>query len=387
MKQIQYIQYILVFFVLPFYQCTEVYYPEISSDTEALVVEGLITQEAGPYSIKLTMAKPLRFDSTGVNAYAVRLAKVTITENDKTRYTLIENSPGVYTTPANFRAIIGNYYKLTVQTKDGFSYVSNSEKLPPPQTVDSIKSETVTQNYVNAKMEEVAVRGAEVRADLFSAVSNDSDIPSCRFSSVLTYQYWWTYRDRDINGNEIMAYHWVNFGWKNYVLNSFDNITDEKKPSISPVIKNHSLCFIPYEPEAYNLMFSDPKVIFYVRVNQFTLNHDSYRFYLSAKNQLSATGKLFDPINSQLYGNMRCDNNKDRIVLGLFEVSSVTQHSFVVELSNWKRTAKVRYADYVEIPKNNDFLFRDWDEMSAPPANDPTYIPIPLPGWWYHNLY
>jgi hypothetical protein len=84
---------------------------------------------------------------------------------------------------------------------------------------------------------------------------------------------------------------------------------------------------------------------------------------------------------------MRCDNNKDRIVLGLFEVSSVTQHSFVVELSNWKRTAKVRYADYVEIPKNDDFLYRDWDEMSAPPANDPTYIPIPLPGWWNHNLY
>jgi len=367
--------------------CTEIYNPDISSDTQALVVEGLITNDSGPYTVKLSMAKPLPFDSVGVTSYTVRGATVTITDNNNKTYSLSEYVSGTYITSANFQAKIGDVYKLHIKTKSGNIYESNPEKLLPPQTYDSVRGFSIYENYVNSDNEVINVAGADVRLDLFSSCSASDSVPACRFSPLLILQYWYTYRDVDNDDNEILSYHWVNFGWKTYKLNSIENISEEKIPSINPSIQNHSICFIPYNVSSYALYLpsSTPILIYYLKVNQYTLNHDSYRFYKSANNQLSASGKLFDPISSQLYSNMNCLNDASKIVVGLFEVSSVKKYAFALELKNSKKTVLVNSTEYLKIPETSFSQYKEWDLIGNPPDNDSAYIYIPLPDWWYHQ--
>ena len=381
-KNICLIVLLSVFFI----RCTEIYTPNISSDTEALIVEGLISNEAGPFTIKLSMAKPLPFDSVGVTRFTVRYATLTITDNDNKRYALRESTPGNYITPLTFNTKIGNLYKLSIKTKDGNSYESNFEKLLPPLTYDSIRGIYSTEDYINENAELLSVEGADIRVDLFNSLSNSESVPSCRFSSNITTQYLYKYRDRDINGDEIMAYHWVVFGWRTYKLNSIENITEEKSASSNPLIKNHAIGFIPFDMSSYGLIIPPPIIIYYLRVNQYTMNNDSYTFYKGANNQLSASGKIFDPITSQLHGNMKCVNDPSKNVLGLFEVSSVNDRAFLMVRSILYKKVSVTSAVIMDVAKINEFQYRIWDYPDEyAPKNDTTYIPIPFPSWWYHN--
>ena len=380
---------LIVILLTSFFACTEIYNPNISSDTSALVVEGLITDAPGPFTIKLAMARLLSFDSTGVSQLVVRAATVKIIDNENISYKLTESTPGSYVTPLNFKTKVGNSYRLQIQTKDGSRYQSNLEKLLPPQTFDSIRSIYATKEYLNIKNEFQNVDGTEIRVDLFKSLSETDSIPFCRFSSNVTIQYWYIYRERDINGNEIMTWHWANFGWKTYNLNSITNITERNSTSSKPLILNHSIGFVPFEASSYGLDIPLPKIIYYFRLNQYTLNGDSYLFYKQANNQLSASGKIFDPISSQLYGNMKCLSDQSKIVLGLFEVSSVRESAYLIEKQSVKdRISSIKKVLSMNVPaqpQRDDFQYKVWDGQEGKPVNDPSYTPISLPVWWYHN--
>jgi hypothetical protein len=117
------------------------------------------------------------------------------------------------------------------------------------------------------------------------------------------------------------------------------------------------------------------------------MNNDSYLFYKGANDQLAATGKLFDPVTAQLYGNMKCTNNPSKVVLGLFEVSSVTQPAFVVTNDPSNNKVKITKVPYIDIPSDQSFHYRVWEAfpMPIPKADSLMYVPIPLPAWWYHD--
>ncbi len=377
--------YIIIGISLAFIQCTEIYTPDISSDTKALIVEGLITDEEGPYTIKLTMAKPLPFDSVRSEQFFVHDAKCTITDNEKNTITLTETSSGNYTTPLSFRAKVGNIYKLSILLKDGTRYESLPEKLLAPNLYNSIRAFYNTEDFINSKNELQKVQGADIRVDLFNNYPTHDTVPSSRLASNLTIQYFYTYREKNLAGFEIKDWRWDNFGWKTYKLNSFENITEAKNPSSSPLLKNHFLGFMPYYYWSYGLDIPDPQMIYYIRINQYTMNRDSYRFYKGANEQLSATGAIFDPIASQLYSNMKCVSNPTKIVLGLFEVSSVKKQAVVIDMLTWKLKIRIFNVPYVDIPKDKEYHYKVWESAKEMP-NDTLFDFIPVPDWWNHNL-
>jgi len=373
---------LIVLLIIVFIRCTEVYNPNVGSDTKALIVEGLITDEAGPFTIKLTEAVPISFDSV-VDSKTVSGAKLIITDNENKTYVLKETAAGSYSTPSNLITKVGNSYKLHITTKDGNVYESNAEKLLSPQTYDSIRGIPATEDYLNGNNELQHVTGADILVNLFKSLSDS--VVSCRFNTKIVIQYWYTSRDLDSNGNEITDWHWVYFGWSTYKLNSTENITEEKSAAASPLIQNHSICFMPFSTMSYGLYTPYvTAIIYYLRVNQYTMNDDSYRFYKGANNQLSASGKIFDPITSQLYGNMKCVSNSSRIVLGLFEVSSVKQHGFIVRGSS--SAVSVTKTTALDVPEYSEFKYKVWDSNPmSKPQNDSLYTPMPFPGWWYHK--
>jgi len=372
--------FLIIVLAMVFSRCTEIYNPVINSNTEALIVEGLITNEAGPFTIKLSKAVPFPFDSVSISR-SVTGAKLTVIDNLNNTYTLSDTGKGNYTLASSFKAKIGNTYKLHIETTDGNIYESGVETLLPQQNYDSIRGYYTSQGYMDAENNYKTTDGADIRVDLFASEPKNVTPPLCRFSTNVTVQY--TYEEAV---TDTTSWHWFYFGWRVFNVNVNENITDERSVSTNTVIKNHSLGFMPFGITSYGLGMPPATVVryYYVRLNQFTINNDSYNFYKEANTQLASSGKLFDPVTSQLYGNMKCINNPSKIVLGLFEVSSVTHAAFIINPMSSNGKVTLYKTDYIDIPFADNERYKIWDKDPSSAPKDPAFTIIPFPSWWNH---
>ena len=374
-------KYLIILLLIGFFNvsCTEVFIPDVNVEDEAIVVEGLITNGVGPFYVKLS--KTVSFNDNMSDLKPVTGAVLIVKDTLNNLYFLFESTPGNYQLPSNFIPEIGNAYKLLIETKDGNKFESDYEKLLPPSKYDSIRSFYVQDKFIDKNNNLRIVNGADMRVDLFENTA-DADKKLCRFKTDITIQYSFNY-----NLPDTTAWHYFCFGWESFNLNSTENLAPEKISSGSQYLKNHSLCFIPNSTSMYGFNMPDSaSVSFYLRINQYTLNNNSYKFYLDAKNQLSASGKIFDPVTSQLKGNIRCVNNSEKIVLGLFEVSSIEQSAYVLDIVDVSKKVFLFKVPYVEFNQMAVFKYRVWDiDPKGKPQNDDAYTVIPFTDWWYHK--
>jgi hypothetical protein len=360
--------------------CTEIYVPNVNSDTTALVVEGLITDEDGPFTVQLAQAMPYASGSTTTKY--VTDAKLTISDNEGQTYGLTYRDSGNYITPSTFKTKVGNSYVLHIATSDGNTYESKTQTLLPPESYDSIYTKSGTKDYLDQDNNVKTRVGFEIRANLFSTVTSSNPTPLCRFKSNIVVQYEYTYKlDKDPATDTIPKWFYMAFAWNTYPLDDNNNITEERTKTANPMIKDHLVSFVPLG--AYSLPDGSTSLIYYYRFNQYTINEDTYNFYKEANSQLAASGKLFDPITSQISGNMKCTSDPSKIVLGLFEVSSVTQAAFV--LSNSSNITSMRKVPYIDIPTQATYKYKVATELDPTSINNPEYDVIPYPSWWYHK--
>ena len=59
-------------------------------------------------------------------------------------------------------------------------------------------------------------------------------------------------------------------------------------------------------------------------LQQNSISADAYRFYSEAREQLSSDGRLFDPVASQVHGNIMCITDELYPVCGVFFASDIT---------------------------------------------------------------
>jgi hypothetical protein len=141
--------YILAGLLLLLSACQDVIEVPLNNTNPKLVVEGTITNQAGPYYVKLTETGD--FYSTAP-APSVTDAVVTIADNagNSEVLTHLADKPGTYAT-SSLQGVTGRTYKLTVMHK-GQTYESQS-KLLPVTNIDKLevrfvpKSPTKDEGY------------------------------------------------------------------------------------------------------------------------------------------------------------------------------------------------------------------------------------------------
>ena len=378
MNRLKYIG-LVVFLMFTFIQCTELFVPDVSSGASALVVEGLITDGSGPFTVKLTEAVPYSYDSV-LDSRAVTGAKLHVTDSENNTFEFTDSGKGIYTLPPTFKSKVGNSYKLHIETKDGNIFESNAEKLLPSYTYDSIRGISDTQKYIDKNNFTRLVEGTDIRVDLFKSVTATDQSTLCRFNSDITVQYSFSY-----NLPDTTKWHWFVFGWEGFMLTANENITQDNSLSSTPIILNHSLGFVPIGTSNYGFSTRESaSIYYYLRISQYTINKDAYSYYKDANDQLAASGKIFDPVTSQLFGNLKCLNNHSKIVLGLFEVSSVVHTAYVLDAVPFGKKPNLVKVPYVDILKSNLSRYKIWDfDPTKKPETD-EYIVIPYPEWWNH---
>ena len=317
---------IYVFSVLLLMACTEPFDPEIRSPDDVMVVEGMITDATGSHFVRLFMTSPF---NEGIQDRPVRHARVVVSDQDFGQVEFTENAPGLYLPPDDFSGKVGHTYELKIETAEGDIYRSGPQTIVPGIQLEELSVEYTHEERpvenVFGEMEYQQVPGLRFAVDI---ENYDLSSPRMRFENQLLVQYVLEEKDPVIADDPDLSYC-----RRKLAMDTKVNVAVPFNEYASGRSLHHELVFMPAVITFFGIsddwLFRrlDRRAII---VRQFTLNEDSYVFYKSLHEQMSAEGRIFDPIAAQLRGNMYCVSDPDRPVMGHFEASSLFSASFVL---------------------------------------------------------
>lgn len=300
---------ILTVVLLLFYtiSCVDPIQIEIPEEDPLLIVDGLITDQPGPYVIKLALSSPIN----QLSANPVTQASVFIEEEGGEVVTLIETNPGEYKTDsASFRGKVGKKYKLNISLSTGQNYKSNWElmKAAPP-------IEDVSYEFGPLPNEEIFVQGVKIFLDTKDPENK-------------TQFYRWEYEETWMHiapfasgliflGNDTAAIEKPN--------SVCYNSSNSNSIYIASSIKNSQDIISKFHLHTVSGFGSQLRYRYSILVKQYALSEDEFLFWKSVKEANEDSGTLFDRQPQSTTGNITRIENEDEPVLGYFSASGYSE--------------------------------------------------------------
>jgi hypothetical protein len=300
--------------------CEEYYKPDLDVVPGLMVVESHLTNDPNQNFVKLT--KMLDFYSTKQEE-KVSGAKVELVEINGQTTKGIESSTGYFTFPTT--PVSGKKYVLRITyIKDVFE--SDPVIMPPIPTIDTL--------YTNHKLEksyrldvyggptQVMTPGRDICID--APISSSLEYYRFNWRAVIQWEYYL------LPPPEIPPPPY--FGWISIYQKGQFNIAGPKQFSISDQVKNHPVLFLGYDSRAYLDSVTQIPKGWIVIIDQYGISKESYDFHEKLNKQISAEGTLFDPVLTQVYGNIHCRTNSKTIVAGFFDLNSYRQYRYFLDI-------------------------------------------------------
>ncbi|MFC5411572.1 DUF4249 domain-containing protein [Larkinella bovis] len=278
----------------------------IRNEKPQLVVDGLITNEKPPYTVRLSYSGSFTFDQETPQDQKITNATVTLADDAGHSASLAHtaSNPGHYqTTDSSFVGQPGRSYTLTIRLADGKIYVSAPEKMPANPGIDRVyarftPTESVTlpyQYYFYADITDPAAQTNFYRWTAYTYTTRISTgIPCCLGCPGRCYdRCWLQFFSQDIN---ILSDNGVN-----------GNRLPQRLVMRSPI----------YNP--------GPTL---VEVQQYSLTPAAYQFWKLFKEQQSRTGTIFDPLPASVTGNITNASDPEEHALGYFGASAIARKRF-----------------------------------------------------------
>jgi hypothetical protein len=76
---------------------------------------------------------------------------------------------------------------------------------------------------------------------------------------------------------------------------------------------------------------------FYIKVEQLNLSEEVYEFWKNVQSQQDGTGSIFQPNVIQIKGNIRCVNDPEQEVAGIFSVAGSTTRDLFIKRSDFRK--------------------------------------------------
>jgi hypothetical protein len=304
MKQTKYIFPLL--FLLFISSCITQFIPETDEDKDLLVVEGLITDQPGVNTVKLSKSLPL-----GGKA-ALKPLKgciVTLSDNIGNSFKFKETVTGTYVTDASqFRGRVGLLYTLHVTTASGTTY-HNFESYPmemkPVPAIDSIfyKKITLRDQFANYSEAE----GCQIYLNTYDPLNQ------CNFYR-WEYSETWEFRLPYFVPNNRC---WISANSGEINVKSTVALSEDR-------IVSYPLKYISNSTDRLKVKYS-------ILVNQYSLNEPEFDYWEKLKNIGEQVGGLYDMIPAEVPSNLICLDNPDEKVLGFFSVSALSSKRIFIE--------------------------------------------------------
>ncbi|GAB3899694.1 hypothetical protein GCM10028803_21260 [Larkinella knui] len=278
----------------------------IRNEPPQLVVDGLITNEKPPYSVRLSYSGSFAFDQENPQDQKVTNATVTLKDDAGHTTPMVHDgvNPGYYrSTDSSFVGQPGRTYTLTIRLSNGKTYASAPEKMPAVPGIDSVyarftPTESVAlpyQYYFYLDATDPKSQPNQYRWTAYAYTARRSTgIPCCLGCPGICYDRCWVqYTSQDIN-----------------ILS--DNGIDGNRLRQQLVMRTPI-----YTP--------GPTL---VEVQQYSMTPAAYQFWKLFKEQQSRTGTIFDPLPASVTGNITNASDASEQALGFFGASAVARKRF-----------------------------------------------------------
>ncbi|QMW06148.1 DUF4249 domain-containing protein [Spirosoma foliorum] len=293
--------------------CVTEYQPDSISIPPALVVEGLITDQPGPYFVKLTRTADYSYKSLNLLETG---ATVIISDDLGNKETLIEQSPGGNYRTSSIQGVAGRTYKLTIKTQNGEQYESETEQIKASPPIGRLYYE---YRYQSGASDNGQANGWDVYVD-----SKDPETPGD------FYRWEWAH------------YEFTNVCKLVYVTNHYEGIPccsdcwDITRCYINCInimsdvningnsISRQFITRVPYT--------SGEK--YYLEVTQQRLSKGIYEFFKAARQQVTNTGGLFDAAPGSIVGNIHSVSGSGAAAYGYFGAVGESVSHVLVDRSN-----------------------------------------------------
>ncbi len=351
------ISYLLVLSALALFSCRMPYNPDVDSEQKILVVDAFISNQPQTSYVRLTLALP--HDSSG-NYPTVQNADVFITDNNNKIIPFEEVRPGFFEpVDYNFAGELEKSYVLTVTTEDGNTFESRPQIIMPDMEPVKVYGGYDKIEYLKKDAFGKTIKVSEKVCATYMDYSGINKTPRFRYQSVQMVEYF-----------DIVDLRYNFYCWVTEKDNSL-RFTDEDYNSSSINIYKQEVCYSPAmqgfntpglmqnpAPDSeHPFIYSEALKFFYeykriIEIKQYRLNEDSYNYYKAVKKQSEAEGKIFDPIISQLRGNITCVSDPSKVVFGFFEASNLSVTSY--EIHRNSISGLIDYTRIDNIPQHPD---------------------------------
>jgi hypothetical protein len=306
----------LLIFTIILLGCKEEFLLETTNYSPILVVDGMISNEAGLYTVKLSTSSPINT----LEKFPYENCIITLYENSDKSEILKENEPGTYvTSEGGIQGSIGKNYSISILTPEGKEYYTEPQEMKEPVEIESVYAEliiTEEEDYY------YGLPGYQFYTDSETASDQDSYL---LWNLIETYQYRANYPLWGIINMEnitLEEYKELYRCWK--TQNSGYIFTGKTSNLTIPKIIHQPLHFVGTDTKKLQERYS-------LLLKQYSIGKESYYFWKSIEDQDSEENFLVASQPYNIIGNIKNINNPDESVFGNFTVASVTEKRIFID--------------------------------------------------------
>jgi Domain of unknown function (DUF4249) len=338
------------------------------------VVEGMISDSPGPYTV--TLSQGISLDSDSTYRPPVQHAKITLFDDEGNTEAFTELNPGEYVTSGAIQGKVGHAYHIRIEMADGKIFESEPDKINPVGAVENIRYEyearTIKQTYGDI---DANVFNIYVDAEAGDAVEKYVRWRFTGTYKVVTYpelHYTWNppytpYKDPFPCSGYILVGGPIGSGgllqkvgececctcWVND-LEPLPQLSDTQLIS-GTQFNNIKVGEVPIN----TVTFYDK---YMVDVEQMSLSKHSFDFFKLIRKQKETASSLFQPPAGEIRGNINAVNNNESVV-GIFWASSIMKKTIFIQRSdvpyNLPPTDSIYYA-CTAYPNSSNVKPKDW---------------------------
>ena len=286
----------------------------IDREVNILIVEGFITTQPGPHSIRLTRSAKYGSIFDGYVRPAQR-AKVIIRDSDglNRRLTEGEDGTGVYYTDSNFLPVAGKSYTLLITTANGIEYTSLPEKINKATEILELGTEFTKTIQENGQFR----TGLDILATIQDNPEEENFYMWKNNGTYQTITFPENYLARDpLGGPAVIP------APKPCCKNCW---VDETADRLIRLLKDRNINGSLITTKAAHIEDDGVRYTdkYMVRIEQHSLTREAFQFFKLLGDQISISGDIFDPPPATIRGNMINLTNPDENVIGYFRASDV----------------------------------------------------------------
>lgn len=289
--------------------CIDEYWPDdITRYENLLVVDGYISSEPGPYTIKLSISSSIN----DPRYLPLSGAEVRISDDEGSSELLTETESGTYMTAEDgMQAKAGKKYKLSIIRPDERVYESDFQMLRQPLAIDSLYAKL---EFHPSEEHVYDLAGYQFYITTETAPYDSSYffwdlIETYQYNSDFTIEYLYDGGYTRFPNPDSLYTCWRTGNIEEMFLYSTENLSP-------PQIKNYPINFVSTQTKRLSIRYS-------LLARQLSISKEAFDYWNNIKEIIDNQGSLYNSQPFQIRGNIKNINDENEPVLGFFMVAGV----------------------------------------------------------------